>query len=148
MRLFSDLFKQKPKPIVNTPLGVFTLVYSKGAKNSWSNNSTDVLLSLRGSATTPDAEQLAFLETWQQAVSRLDDEITRRFVIEFSEAGLPVNFKRRSDRFRIVAVEVMLLFRNQPPWWSITFEDLEDPYAHFTLYIEGEKLTGFSIDTR
>jgi hypothetical protein len=59
---------------------------------------------------------------------------------------VPINFSHWSDRFKIAAVEVMLLVE-QEAYWNITFEELKEPFAHFTLFIEGERITDFSIDT-
>jgi len=146
MGLFSSLFKPRPKAACETPIGLFTLTYSKGNNNLWSTNSGEVLLSVKGSATQPDVNQLKFLETYQAEIDKLDARITRRFIDEFEEAGIPADFIAWNERFKIVAIEVMLLF-NHEAYWNITFEELKTPYTHFTLYIEGERLTDFSIDT-
>ena len=146
MGLFSNLFKSKPKVTFDSPLGLFTLVYSKGNRNTWNNKSGEILLSVRGTATQPDADQLKFLEEWQTGLLKLDDRITKRFVTEFKEAGLLIDFIQWSDKFKIVAIETILIFE-QKAYWNITFEELKEPFAHFTLFIEGEKLTDFSIDT-
>lgn len=146
MGLFSNLFKSKPKVTFENPLGLFTLVYSKKNRNTWTNKSGEILLSVRGSTTSPDADQLKFLQEWQIELLKLDDRITKRFVTEFKEAELPIDFTHWKDKFKIVAVEIMLVFE-QDVYWNITFEELKEPFAHFTLFIEGEKLTDFSIDT-
>lgn len=113
MGLFSNLFKSNPKATCDTTLGLFTLVYSRGVKNTWSNNSGEVLLSVRGSTTEPDASHLQFLKVWQAEVNKLSDRITKRFIREFKEADLPVDFSYWSDKFKIVAVEVMLIFEQE-----------------------------------
>ena len=48
MGLFSKLFKPKPKKVVETQLGQFTLVYHKKGKCTWSNNNGEYLRSVRG----------------------------------------------------------------------------------------------------
>jgi hypothetical protein len=146
MGLFSNLFKTKPKANCETPLGSFILVYSKRNKNTWSNNSSEVLLSVRGSTTEPDADQLQFLKSWQTEISKLNDRINKRFIREFKDADLPIDFTHWSDKFKIVAVEVMMIFE-QEAYWNVTFEEMKEPFANFTLFIEGDKLTDFSIDT-
>ncbi|HTH31416.1 MAG TPA: hypothetical protein VL946_08695 [Lacibacter sp.] len=146
MALFSNLFKSKPKATFDTPLGLFTLVYSKGNRNTWNNKSGEILLSVRGSATQPDADQLKFVQEWQTELLKLDNRITKRFVTEFEEAGLSIDFTHWSNKFKIVAIEIMLIFEREI-YWNITFEETKESFAHFTLFIEGEKLTDFSIDT-
>lgn len=146
MGLFSNIFKPKPKKIVETQLGSFTLTYSKGNKNIWINNKSGLLMSVRGTANEPDAAQLAFLENIDSEIQKLDEKITKRFLREFKEADLESDFITLKERFKIVAAEIMLIFQ-QESFWNITFEDLNEPYAHFTLYIEGLKTTDFSIDT-
>lgn len=79
-------------------------------------------------------------------VEKITVEINKRFIREFKEADLLINFSRWQDRFKIGAAEVMLIFQDET-YWNITFEDQHDPFAHFTLYIEGGKTTDFSIDT-
>jgi hypothetical protein len=145
MGIFSNLFKSKPKATYNTPFGLFTLIYNKRNKNTWSNNRSEVLLSVRGSTIEPDTNQLQFLENWQTEINKLNDRITKRFMREFKDADLPVDFTHWSDKFKIVAVEVMLIFE-QEAYWNVTFEELKAPFSHFTLFIEGEKLTDFSIN--
>lgn len=146
MGLLSNLFKLKPKPTYETVLGLFTLVHSRRDRNIWNNNSGEVLLSVRGSTTEPDANQLKFLNEWQTEIYKLNDRITKRFIKEFKEADLTIAFSHWSNKFKIVAVDVMLIFE-QEAYWNITFEELEKPFAHFTLFIEGKNLTDFSIDT-
>ena len=146
MGLFSNLFRSKPKPTCDTPLGSFTLIYSSKFKNTWSNNNKDILLSVQGSTTEPNAAQVMFLENWQAELSKLDERITKRFIREFKDADLPFDFTHWSSKFKIVAVDVMLLVE-QDTYWNLTFEQINEPFAHFTLFIEGGKLTDFSIDT-
>lgn len=146
MGLLSYFFKSKPKPTYDTSIGEFTLIYSSKFKNTWSNNSDDILLSVQGSTVEPDAAQIRFLANWQAELNRLDERITARFIREFKEADLAIDFTHWSNKFKIVAVYVMLLVE-QDSYWNITFEAINEPFTHFTLFIEGEKLTDFSIDT-
>lgn len=146
MRIFSNLFKSKPKAVYNTALGLFTLIYSKGNKNTWSINNSEILLSVRGSNIMPDEIQLKFLEDWESEIIKLNVKINKRFVREFKDADLPIDFINWTDKFKIVALDVMLIFE-QEAYWNITFEQLKEPFYHFILFIEGEKLTDFSIDT-
>jgi hypothetical protein len=146
MGLFSNIFKSKPKKIAETRLGSFTLMYCRKGKNIWSNTNSEVLMSVRGSENEPDNEQLNFLENIYSEIQKLDETITKRFIREFKDADIETNFSNWKERFKIVASEVMLIFQEET-YWNITFEDLKEPYAHFTLYIEGQKTTDFSIDT-
>lgn len=146
MGLFSNFFKPKSRLIVSTSLGDFTLVYSKGGRNTWTNNNGKFLLSVRGTALEPAKDQLNFLENVNAEIQILDNIITNRFLNEFKEADLDADFMDWKERFRIVAVGVMMLFQGDA-YWNITFEDLKEPYAHFTLFIEGQETTDFSIDS-
>lgn len=147
MSFFSNIFKSKPKKTFETKdLGVFTLVYSKKNKNLWSNNNSDCLLTTRGSQDEPDKEHLNFFKSVNTVVDNLSPKITQRFLEEFKEADLDADFVDWKTRFKMVAMEIMVLFEGEA-YWNITFEDLKKPFAHFTLYIEGQKLTDFSIDT-
>ena len=146
MGFFSNLFKSKSRLVVSTPLGSFTLAYSKRNRNTWTNNNGKFLLSIRGTDNKPDEEQLNFLSNMDEEIQKLDKKITHRFLEEFREADLETNFMDWKQRFRIVAVGVMTIFQGEA-YWNITFEDLKEPHAHFTLFIEGQKTTDFSIDT-
>jgi hypothetical protein len=35
----------------------------------------------------------------------------------------------------------------EEPFWIVVFEQLEAPYAHFNLHLEGREPKDFSIDT-
>lgn len=145
MNLFS-IFRAKPKLVVDTQLGPFTLVYSKKGKNTWSGTLNGIILTVRGSERHPNEDQIEFLLSFETEIKKLDSAITKKFRSEFSEAGLDVNFQIWQERFKVVSADVMLFFQNEA-YWNITFADQNEPYAHFTLFIEGRKLTDFAIDT-
>lgn len=146
MGLFSNIFKTKEKRVVETQLGTFTLVYSKRNKNTWSKSSNDITLSIQGTETEPDRAQLKFLESINDEIQKIDPKITKRFIQLFKEADLNVDFTTWRERFKMAAIDVMLIFEGEG-YWNITFEDLKEPFTQFTLYIEGQRLTDFSIDT-
>ena len=145
MGLFSKIFKSTTKTISETQSGPFTLVYSKGDKNLWSNDSSEVLKSVRGTTLEPNSEQLAFIENIDHEINQLNDKITHSFICEFKDADEVVNFSNWQERFKMVAVDVESISQGQV-YWTITFEDIAEPYAHFNLHIEGQKMNGFSID--
>lgn len=146
MGIFSNLFKPKTKIVAETALGNFELTYSKRDRNIWTNNKGEFLMSIRGTDKEPDKAQLSFLTNVNVEIQKLDEKITKRFIKEFKEADLETNFTDWKERFKIVATEIMMIFQEEA-YWNITFEDLQEPYAHFTLYIEGTRTTDFSIDT-
>ncbi len=57
-----------------------------------------------------------------------------------------INYPSSTGANEIVGASVMTSFENDA-FWTITLEDMDEPFAHFTLFIEGQKLTDFSIDT-
>jgi hypothetical protein len=146
MGLFSNLFKSKSRLVLSTPLGNFTLVYSKRNRNIWTHNNGKFLLSIRGTDNEPDKEQLNFLANVDAEILKLDKKITDRFIAEFRETDLETDFTDWKQRFKVTAVGVMMIFQGEA-YWNITFEDSKEPYAHFNLFIEGQKTTDFSIDT-
>lgn len=147
MGIFSNLFKSKTgKTFASEKFGILTLVYSKGKKNLWTTDFNGLNITIQGTEEEPNAEQLKLLENLDNEIKKLDEKITKKFMEEFSEADLAVDFNHWKDRFEIVGVEIMLIFESEA-YWNITFEDLKSPYAHFTLFIEGQRLTDFSIDT-
>jgi hypothetical protein len=147
MGFFSNIFKPKvTKTFVSNNLGTFTLVYSKGNKNLWSNDNASFPLTVQGTVDNPDAGQILFLENFNNELLKLNDKITSKFKYEFTEANLDASFSSWNQRFKLVSASVMVIFENEA-YWNITFEDLKTPFVHFTLYIEGQKLTDFSIDT-
>ncbi|MFT3824171.1 MAG: hypothetical protein QM731_09635 [Chitinophagaceae bacterium] len=146
MGLFSNLFKPKNKIIAATPLGDFELIYSKKNVKTWTKKDGELQISVKGTNTEPDAAQISFLQMLDNEIQKLEAAITKRFLKEFAEADIDAGFTDWKQRFKIVAVGVMIIFEGEA-YWNITFEDQEDPYAHFTLYIEGQKTTDFSIDT-
>jgi hypothetical protein len=146
MGFFSNFFKSKSRPVVSTPLGNFTLTYSKRNRNTWTNNDGKFLLSVEGTNSEPDTEQLNFLANVDAEIQKLDKKITDRFTRVFREADLKTDFTDWKQRFGAVAVGVVMIFKGEA-YWNITFEDLKEPHAHFTLFIEGQKTTDFSIDT-
>ncbi len=147
MGFFSDIFKSKPKKTFHSDkLGIFTLVYSKRNKNLWTNDNSKIPLTVEGSEERPHEEQITFLTNFNDEVNKLSANITKKFKYEFREAELDYSFNSWEERFEIVSASVMEFFENEA-YWNITFEDKKEPFANFTLFIEGQKLTDFSIDT-
>lgn len=147
MGILSRIFKKKVEKIVDTPIGPFTLTYSRGNKHIWVNSSSDILFSVRGTTDSPNAEQLKFLTNIENKVAVLNEQITKKFKIEFSDAGLSNNFKTWKDRFGLVSIEVIAILE-EADLWSITFEDKESPYAHYSIFIEDDSINSdFSIET-
>lgn len=147
MGFFSDIFRSKPnKTFLCDKLGVFTLVYSKRNKNLWTNDNLKIPLTVEGTEERPYEEQITFFTNFNDEVNKLSTKITKKFKYEFREAELDDSFNTWEDRFEIVGASVMEYFENEA-YWNITFEDKKEPFAHFTLFIEGQKLTDFSIDT-
>jgi hypothetical protein len=146
MGLFSSIFGTNTKTTFDTQLGLFVLVFSKRNKNIWKLNSNGLVISVRGTDKEPDEIQIRFLENLSEEVQKIDDKITSRFTKEFADADLEGTFTNWKQRFKIVAIEIMATIQDQT-YWNITFEDLEEPFAQFTLYIEGLDITDFSIDT-
>ena len=145
MKLFS-FFKPKPKLVVDTRLGPFTLVYSKNGRNTWSGNLDEITLTVKGSEIQPDLEQIAFLADYKHEINKLDLAITKKLKSELSDAGFNVAFQIWQDRFKLISADVMVCLEKEA-FWNITLADQHEPYAHFTLFIEGNKLTDVSIDT-
>jgi hypothetical protein len=92
MKFFS-LFRSKPKLVVDTQLGPFTLVYSKKGKNTWSGTCNGIILTVRGSESHPNRDQIDFLLSYETEFKKLDSAITKRFKSEFSEAGIDANLQ-------------------------------------------------------
>lgn len=145
MKLFS-LFKPKPKLVVDTRLGPFTLVYSKNGRNTWSGNFDEITITVKGSEIQPDLKQIAFLADFKQEINKLDLAITKKLKTVLSEAGFHAAFQIWQDRFKLISADVMVCLEKEA-FWNITLADQHEPYAHFTLFIEGNKLTDVSIDT-
>jgi hypothetical protein len=81
-----------------------------------------------------------------------DEAITQQFISLLSEAGMAIDFTRWQERFKLVSADMLLIVIGESEeenvvHWNVVFEDQKDPFAHFTLYIEGEAFGGFSIDT-
>jgi hypothetical protein len=147
MRLFSKIFGGKKKSSYEHPqLGVFTLVYSKGGRNLWTSSGQGVTLTACGSEHEPFKEHLRFLEKAGQEIEGLHEAISRRFIYEFEEAGLETGFASWKEKFRIADIAVEDIVEGEP-FWIVIFEQLEEPYAHFNLHLEGREPNEFSIDT-
>lgn len=145
MNLFS-FFKPKPKMVVETKLGMFTLNYSKKGRNIWGGSTHGIPIYVSGTESQPDIAQINFLENLEAEIEKIDTAISKKFISEFKEAEVEINITKWQERFKLASAEVMLIFEKKA-YWNITFEDTNEPYAHFNLFIEGEKLTDFSIDT-
>lgn len=147
MGILSRLFSSLPtKNYTDEKLGIFALAYRKGDKHLWTNQAATPTLTIAGTADQPFVSHLEFLYAYQDCVNALDDAITEKFKKEFHNADLDVFFLSWQERFIIVEVTIVLLVE-QTAYWNITFEDKESPYYHFTLFIEGNTLTDFSIDS-
>jgi hypothetical protein len=116
MGFFSNFFKSKSRLVVSTPLGNFTLAYSKRNRNIWTNNNGKFLLSIRGTDNEPNKEQLNFLANVDAEIQKLDKKITNRFIAEFREADLETGFTDWKQRFQIEAVGVMMIFQGEAYW--------------------------------
>jgi hypothetical protein len=145
MGLFSKLFKPSTAKIVETASGSFTLIYSKGSRNTWSNQSPDVLITLGGSALEPDPAKLSFSSTITHTVAKMNDQLTLYLSNQFDEAGLEHDFSEWQQRFKMVALEVTGK-TGEKIYWNITLEDLRAPYAHFVLFVAEQTIIDFSMD--
>jgi hypothetical protein len=147
MGIFDKIFKTRIKKTVETNIGTFELVFSKKEKNLWSTDFNSIYLTVRGTEIQPDMNSLDFASTIMDEIDQLTDKISIKFKNEFKDAGFEVNFQNWPERFKLVAAEVMIIIQNEP-YWNITFEDLESPFAQFTLFIEGKTINrDFAIDT-
>lgn len=147
MGIFDKIFKPRIKKTVETNIGTFELVFSKKEKNLWSTDFNSIYLTVRGTEIQPDMNSLDFARTIMDEIDQLTDKISIKFKKEFKDAGFEVNFQNWPERFKLVAAEVMIIIQNEP-YWNITFEDLESPFAQFTLFIEGRTINrDFAIDT-
>ena len=147
MGLFSKIFGGKTKTTYEHPqLGIFSLMYSKGGRNLWSSSGRDVTLTVRGSEHEPYEEHLEFLTKAENEIDNLHHAISKRFMVEFEEAELEVWFSDWTEKFKLAAIEVEDIIQSKLIW-IVTFEELNEPYAHFNLHIEGQELKDFSIDT-
>ena len=146
MGIFEKIFKSRNNKTVDSSIGTFKLVYSKKHKNLWSAEINSIYTTVRGTDNNPDEELIAFVSTIPKKIEDLSEKISIKFKREFKNAGLEINFNDWHDKFKIVATEVMMIIDNES-FWSITFEDIESPFAEFTVYIEGESINSdFSID--
>jgi hypothetical protein len=146
MGLFSDWFKPKPQKTFASSLGSFKLSSSKDRRHLWSAQKGDVHMSVLGSQDEPYQAHLKFLERVDREIQKLDTQITAKFIETFTEAELPIDFKHWKERFKLSSVDVIAIKENLNHW-GITFEELKEPYAHYNLFIEGQTLIDFSIDT-
>lgn len=146
MGLLSNLFRKKPAKSATTSLGTFELVYDKPDKRIWSNHDREPPFSVGGSADSPDPEHIELLASFEDRLAALSDGISERFRTELREAEVNAEFGSWRDRFKVVGADVRDLHEGEA-YWSITFEDRESPYYQFTLFIEGDRLTDFSIDS-
>jgi hypothetical protein len=148
MKLLSKLFKAKPRKTFEVPdIGPFTLDYSSKAKNSWSIESDDVLIVVRGSVDEPFAEHLSFIRKIDSEIQKFSDRISEKFRTAFLEAEQDVHFQKWEDAFRIEAIEITLVHEGDV-YWNVTFEQLDAPYYHFTIFVEGNILgPDFAIDS-
>ena len=145
MGLFSKFLKST-KAVVETESGVFTLVYSKGGKNIWSNSSTELTKSVKGTTSEPDIVQLAFIKNTDHEVEQLSEKLTHFFIAQFKEADVEANFSTWQERFKLISVDVEDIV-NAQTYWTISFEDRLTPYAHFNLHLEGQEIKDMSMDT-
>jgi hypothetical protein len=145
MGLFSFKHKPEPERVVETPLGPFTLAYSKDNRNIWTNRTGRLAMSVRGTEFQPDRAQLKFLENIDKEILNLNERISNKFIEEFKEADMEADFSKWQERFKLEAVQVLHVHGDEAHW-NITFEDLKEPYAQFTFTVEGDNLTDFYVD--
>ncbi|MCI5058979.1 MAG: hypothetical protein MRY83_22890 [Flavobacteriales bacterium] len=147
MGLLNNLFSSKHQPEVTNPdFGPVKLIFSKRDKHIWSGRHKDVIFSVRGTNREPDEKHLKIIKNINYHLNILGPKINRKFVKEFSAADLEIDMENWPDRFELRSVEIMMIFENEI-YWNITFQDKKDPFAHFTLFVEGDRLTDFAIDT-
>ncbi len=146
MGIFDKIFKTRIKKTFETDIGVFEIVYSKREKNLWCTDFNTIYLTVRGSEIEPDLNSLKFARTLMQEIEQITDKISIKFKKEFKDAGYKVNFQNWNEKFKLVAAEIMIIIQDEP-YWNITFEDLESPFAQFTLFIEGNRINqDFAFD--
>jgi len=147
MGIFSNLFKPKFKPTVETDYGLFILIYNKNGNILWSKDGTEIPMTVKGNDKEPNEDQIKFLSNIKDEVNQLSDKISDKFIKEFKEAEIPIKFKKWDERFKLVGIEIIMVLENVT-YWNITFQDSKTPFAHFTIFIEGDWINpDFSIDT-
>lgn len=147
MGILSKLFGGKTTKTYEHPqLGVFTLAYSKGGRSLWSSSGQPTTFTACGSEHEPFKEHLNFLEKATNEIEELHKAISQRFIHEFKEAGLEANFSDWKEKFRMADIIVEDILQGEP-FWTVVFEQLEEPYAHFNLHLEGREPKDFSIAT-
>lgn len=139
------LFGNKKKTFVSPTLGEFTLVFSNGVNRIWSTKKENVSYTVRGTDDEPHAQQLAFLSNTKTEIEKLDTAINERFLTALPTEGIKIDFSHWKERFRITNIEVVNLDGTLAQW-NIYFRDSKRG-TDLTLYIEGEKLTRFSVDS-
>jgi len=102
-------------------------------------------MSVRGTEFQPNRAQLEFLENIDKKILDLNDAISNKFIQEFKEADMEIDFSKWQERFKLEAVQVLHVHGDEAHW-NITFEDTKEPYAQLTLTVEGERVTDFYID--
>ena len=122
------------------------MIYSKGSRNTWSNKSADILITLGGSALEPDSAELSFSSTITQTIAKMNDQLTLYLSNQFDEAGLEHDFSEWQQRFKMVALNVTGK-TGEKTYWNITLEDLRAPYAHFVVFAEEQTIIDFSMDS-
>ena len=147
MGFFSQWFKPKlTKEVFVDDPGSFKLVYSKKKRNIWTTELKGIHVSVMGSEEAPNKPQTEFLKNMEAEIKALDTVIGKKFKSIFKEAEMPADFNHWSERFKLNAVEVMMIHGGEA-YWNLAFDDLKSPYPIFTLFFEGPKATDFSMDT-
>lgn len=138
MGLFSG--NQNKKTYASSTLGEFSLVFSNGPYRIWGSRNPEVNYVVRGTDETPFAEQLAFLEKINDAIDKLEQEITSRLKEETK-----TDFVTWKERFKITNLEVVEISPDGNKW-NMGLQDLQKRSFQCTLFIEGDQVVRFSED--
>ena len=145
MGLF-DFFKKEPEKTFQTKLGIFKLNKTKSSTKIWTNNLNPIFYSARGNELTPDTNSINFLENINSELEILNEKFTNKFLSLFKEADLEIDFKNWTEKYKIIAINVISA-ENENRIWELTFQELESPFYHFTTTIENKNLSDFAIDS-
>lgn len=144
MGLFNFL-KRTPAPTFETACGVFTRQRSKSPEKFWTCMQNGIFYAVAGTEQAPFIELVDFIGRLDVELNNIEEPLNHRFRLLLEEAGLDVSFTSWRQRYKTEAIQVYAATPEHTVW-DVTFEELNEPYAHFSTTVTNGQLSDFVMD--
>lgn len=104
-----------------------------------------IFYAVAGTEQAPFIELVDFIGRLDVELNNIEEPLNNRFLLLLEEAGLDVSFTSWRQRYKTEAIQVYAATPEHTVW-DVTFEELNEPYAHFSTTVTNGQLSDFAMD--